>query len=238
MIEGAAGSLLPRCASPRRPAAFASRRKSDTSPSTRVMQGADNELRTEIQRLRHQRMTRLVTRSSVESRRSQSIKASRFPASFSNAADTVAASVGRNAARAKVYLAEAFAGWNRVPIVVPSTGAWLQRTPYDGPAGTMTAMIVDAHLLKGVLRTDISHWGRRSYPGATARWYGPSGRSVQRPRPVLTADGTMRVQEQETGRAFHTTMGVPSRRTRYRPGSPGRAQRGGNRGAVSRRAWA
>src|SRR5690349_1199322 len=173
----------------------------------RVSNGAAEELRTEIDRLRNEGMTRLVLdlRLNPGGLINQGVKIAGL---FLTPGDTIATSVGRAADRSRVHLAGASGGWGDLPVVAlvnrgtASSAELIAAALQDHDR----AVIVGTPTYgKGVLQTTYPIGDNAAIKLTTARWFAPSGRSVQRPRRGAL-DSAVHHASAETGRAFHTAL--------------------------------
>lgn len=175
----------------------------------RMSNGSADELRAEVERLRREGMTRLILdlRLNPGGLINQGVKVAGF---FLDAGDTIATSIGRKVERSKVYLNETPANWSGLPLVVlvnrgTASSAELIATALQDHD---RAVIVGTPTYgKGVLQTTYPLGLDAAIKLTTARWYGPSGRNVQRPRPGHEAVNDSTRPHTETGRTFHTALG-------------------------------
>ncbi|MDQ3137377.1 MAG: S41 family peptidase [Gemmatimonadota bacterium] len=105
---------------------------------------------------------------------------------FLEPGDTVAISVGRSSKRSKIYLADAPGGWPdlRLAVLVNRGTASSAELIAGALQDHDRAVVVGTPSYgKGVLQTTYPIGTDVALKLTTARWYTPSGRTVQRPRP-------------------------------------------------------
>jgi carboxyl-terminal processing protease len=176
----------------------------------RVSEGAADELRAEIDQLRGQGMRRLVLdlRLNPGGLINQGVKIAGL---FLTPGDTVATSVGRSTDRAKIHFASNPGGWGDLPLVVlvnrgtASSAELIAAALQDHDR----AIVVGTPTYgKGVLQTTYPIGDAAAVKLTTARWFGPSGRNVQRPRGDTTS-GRAGTTHLGSEKAFRTAMGRP-----------------------------
>src|SRR3954453_3255933 len=176
----------------------------------RISDGAAAELRQAINRLVDDGMTSLVLdlRGDPGGLINEGVKVASL---FLHPGDTVAISEGRSPEHSKVYLAGLSGGWHdlRVALLVnhgtASSAELIAGALQDHDravlAGTPT-------FGKGVLQTTYPLADEVALKLTTARWFTPSGRSVQRPR-ADTAGGVGNRPPSLQPRTFRTDAGRP-----------------------------
>jgi len=154
----------------------------------RMSQGASDELRAAVDALVARGMTSLVLdlRSNPGGLIREGVAVAGL---FLAPGDTVATSVGRSAARVKTYVAEAPGSWGDLRLAVLVNGGTASSAELI--AGALQdhdrAVVVGTPTYgKGVLQTTYPIGDEVALKLTTARWYTPSGRTVQRPRPDST----------------------------------------------------
>jgi carboxyl-terminal processing protease len=158
----------------------------------RMSQGSAEELRAAIDTMVAQGMTSLVLdlRSNPGGLIREGVSVAGL---FLEVGDTVATSVGRSAKWAKTYLAEAPGAWGdlRLAVLVNRGTASSAELVAGALQDHDRAVIVGtATYGKGVLQTTYPIGADVAIKLTTARWYTPSGRTVQRPRAdTAGADG-------------------------------------------------
>ena len=150
----------------------------------RMSQGASDEFRAAVDTLVSQGMTSLVLdlRSNPGGLIREGVAVAGL---FLEPGDTVATSVGRSSARAKPYLAEVPGGWRdlRLAVLVNRGTASSAELVAGALQDHDRAVIVGTPTYgKGVLQTTYPIGEDVALKLTTARWYTPSGRTVQRPR--------------------------------------------------------
>jgi carboxyl-terminal processing protease len=160
----------------------------------RFSQGAADELRAAVDTLVSQGMKALVLdlRSNPGGLIREGVAAAGL---FLQPGDTVATSVGR-AREVKVYLAEASGGWDSLPLaLLVNRGTASSAELIAGALQDHDRAVVvgEASYGKGVLQTTYPIGNQVALKITTARWYTPSGRSVQRPRADSTSSAANRV---------------------------------------------
>ena len=150
----------------------------------RMSQGASGELRAAVDTLVAQGMTSLVLdlRSNPGGLIREGVS---IAALFLQSGDTVATSIGRSAKRTKTYLADAPGGWDslRLAVLVNRGTASSAELVAGALQDHDRAVIVGtATYGKGVLQTTYPIGEDVALKLTTARWFTPSGRTVQRPR--------------------------------------------------------
>lgn len=150
----------------------------------RMSQGAASELRSAVDTLVAQGMTSLILdlRSNPGGLIREGVAVAGL---FLEPGDTVATSVGRSARRTKAYLAETPGGWDdlRLAVLVNRGTA----SSAEVVAGALqdhdrAVLVGTATYGKGVLQTTYPIGDQVALKLTTARWFTPSGRTVQRPR--------------------------------------------------------
>jgi carboxyl-terminal processing protease len=150
----------------------------------RMSQGAAEELRAAIDTMVAQGMTSLVLdlRSNPGGLIREGVSVA---ALFLEYGDTVATSMGRSAKRAKTYLAEMPGAWDdlRLAVLVNRGTASSAELVAGALQDHDRAVVVGtATYGKGVLQTTYPIGEDVAIKLTTARWFTPSGRTVQRPR--------------------------------------------------------
>jgi carboxyl-terminal processing protease len=183
----------------------------------RLSDGAAAELRAVLDSMMARGMTSLVL--DLRSDPGGLIKEGVTVASmFLQPDDTVATSIGRSARRAKAYLAGPAAGWDglKVALLVNRGTASSAELIAGALQDHDRAVIVGTPTYgKGVLQTTYPLGDEVAIKLTTARWFTPSGRSVQRPRPdTLGAPGNRtpalepRVFRSDAGRPIPDASGI------------------------------
>ena len=124
--------------------------------------------------------------------------------------------MGRSAKRAKTYLAEAPGDWDdlRLAVLVNRGTASSAELVAGALQDHDRAVVVGtATYGKGVLQTTYPIGEDVAIKLTTARWYTPSGRTVQRPR-ADTAGGRRQPASRPAGRGSSTAAAAGSCRTR------------------------
>jgi len=150
----------------------------------RMSQGAADELRASVDTLVAQGMTSLVLdlRSNPGGLIREGVSVAGL---FLQPGDTVATSVGRASSRVKTYLAESPGDWDdlRLAVLVNRGTASSAELVAGALQDHDRAVVVGTPSYgKGVLQTTYPIGDEVALKLTTARWYTPSGRSVQRPR--------------------------------------------------------
>jgi carboxyl-terminal processing protease len=150
----------------------------------RMSQGAADELRAAVDTLVAQGMTSLVLdlRSNPGGLIREGVAVA---ALFLEPGDTVATSVGRSSSKVKTYLADAPGGWDdlRLAVLVNRGTASSAELIAGALQDHDRAVVVGTPSYgKGVLQTTYPIGLDVALKLTTARWYTPSGRTVQRPR--------------------------------------------------------
>ena len=151
----------------------------------RMSQGAADELRAAVDTLVPQGMTSLVLdlRSNPGGLIREGVAVAGL---FLEAGDTVATSVGRSWNRPKAYLAVTPGGWDdlRLAVLVNRGTASSAELVAGALQDHDRAVLVGTPSYgKGVLQTTYPIGDEVAIKLTTARWFTPSGRTVQRPRP-------------------------------------------------------
>jgi carboxyl-terminal processing protease len=151
----------------------------------RISDGAAGELRQAVDRLVSEGMTSLVLdlRGDPGGLINEGVRVASL---FLNPGDTVAISRGRSPDHSKVYLAGSSGNWNdlRVALLVNHGTASSAELVAGALQDHDRAVIIGTPSFgKGVLQTTYPLGDEIAIKLTTARWYTPSGRSVQRPRP-------------------------------------------------------
>jgi carboxyl-terminal processing protease len=151
----------------------------------RMSQGAADELRAAVDTLVSEGMTSLVLdlRSDPGGLIREGVSAAGL---FLQPGDTVATSIGRSSHARKTYLAHTPGGWDdlRLAVLVNRGTASSAELIAGALQDHDRAVIVGSPTYgKGVLQTTYPIGDEVAIKLTTARWYTPSGRSVQRPRP-------------------------------------------------------
>jgi carboxyl-terminal processing protease len=151
----------------------------------RISEGAATELRQAINRLTDEGMTSLVLdlRGNPGGLINEGVRVASL---FLRPGDTVAISEGRSPEHSKVYLAGLSGGWEnlRVALLVNHGTASSSELIAGALQDHDRAVIVGTPSFgKGVLQTTYPLGDEIAIKLTTARWYTPSGRTVQRPRP-------------------------------------------------------
>ncbi|HUR95567.1 MAG TPA: S41 family peptidase [Gemmatimonadales bacterium] len=174
----------------------------------RMSQGAAEELRASVDTLVSQGMTSLVLdlRSNPGGLIREGVAIAGL---FLEPGDTVATSIGRSSKRTRTYLADAAGGWDELRVV-----ALVNRGTASSAelvAGALQdhdrAVVVGTPTYgKGVLQTTYPIGEDVALKLTTARWYTPSGRTVQRPRPDSAGGPGNRIPATQP-RTFFTSRG-------------------------------
>jgi carboxyl-terminal processing protease len=174
----------------------------------RMSQGAAEELRAAVDTLIAQGMTSLVLdlRSNPGGLIREGVAVAGL---FLEAGDTVASSVGRSSKRTKTYLAEMPGDWDDLRLAVlvnrgtASSAELIAGALQDHDRGVVVGT---PSYGKGVLQTTYPIGEDVALKLTTARWYTPSGRTVQRPRPDSAGGPGNRLQSSRP-RTFYSSRG-------------------------------
>ena len=183
----------------------------------RISDGAAGELREAIDRLVEDGMTSLVLdlRGNPGGLINEGVRVASL---FLRSGDTVAISRGRSADHSKVYLAGLSGGWDdlRLALLVNHGTASSAELIAGALQDHDRAVILGTPSFgKGVLQTTYPLGDEVAIKLTTARWYSPSGRTVQRPRP--DGEGAMgnrtpsiapRLFQSDMGRAIPDASGI------------------------------
>lgn len=183
----------------------------------RISEGAATELRQAVNRLTEQGMTSLVLdlRGNPGGLINEGVRVASL---FLHPGDTIAISEGRSPEHSKVYLAGLPGGWDdlRVALLVNHGTASSAELIAGALQDHDRAVIVGTPSFgKGVLQTTYPLGDEIAIKLTTARWYTPSGRTVQRPRP--DGEGAMgnrppslmpRLFHSDAGRAIPDASGI------------------------------
>jgi carboxyl-terminal processing protease len=175
-----------------------------------LSEGAARELATEVWSLRKQGMRTLVLdlRNNPGGLIKQGVQVAEL---FLNQGDTVATTRGRTASHSKVYVAESGERWPGLMLVLlVNDGTASSAELIAGALQDHDRVLIVGQPTfgKGVLQTTYPLGGEMAIKLTTARWYTPSGRSVNRPRTrsdSLAAD--RRRSSGASGAAFRTDAG-------------------------------
>jgi carboxyl-terminal processing protease len=183
----------------------------------RISDGAATELRGAVDRLVADGMTSLVLdlRGDPGGLINEGVRVASL---FLNMGDTVAISEGRSSDHSKVYLAGPSGGWDKLRLAVLVNHGTASSAELI--AGALQdhdrAVILGTPTFgKGVLQTTYPLGEEIAIKLTTARWYTPSGRTVQRPRP--DGQGAMgnrtpalapRLFHSDNGRAIPDASGI------------------------------
>jgi carboxyl-terminal processing protease len=151
----------------------------------RISEGAAIELRQAVDRLVADGMTSLVLdlRGNPGGLINEGVRVASL---FLNPGDTVAVSQGRSPEHSKVYLAGTSGGWDdlRVALLVNHGTASSAELIAGALQDHDRAVVLGTPSFgKGVLQTTYPLGEEIAIKLTTARWFTPSGRTVQRPRP-------------------------------------------------------
>lgn len=151
----------------------------------RISDGAAGELRRAVDRLVDDGMTSLVLdlRGDPGGLINEGVRVASL---FLNPGDTVAVSRGRTPQHSKIYLAGQSGGWDdlRLALLVNHGTASSAELIAGALQDHDRAVIVGtASFGKGVLQTTYPLGDEIAIKLTTARWFSPSGRTVQRPKP-------------------------------------------------------
>ncbi len=174
----------------------------------RMSDGAADELRAAVDTLMAQGMTSLVLdlRSNPGGLIREGVAVAGL---FLEPGDTVATSMGRSFKRVKTYLAETPGGWDdlRLAVLVNRGTASSAELVAGALQDHDRAVLVGTPSYgKGVLQTTYPIGDEVAIKLTTARWFTPSGRTVQRPRPD-SAGGPGNRLPSSRPRVFYTTEG-------------------------------
>ncbi|HEY7636871.1 MAG TPA: S41 family peptidase [Gemmatimonadales bacterium] len=151
----------------------------------RLSEGAGSELRQAVDRLMAQGMKAMVL--DLRSNPGGLIREGVDVASlFLHSGDTVATSVGRSIYRSKTYLAGESGGWDSLRLVLLINRGTASSAELIAGAlqdHDRAVLVGTPSYGKGVLQTTYPLGDEVALKLTTARWYTPSGRSVQRPKP-------------------------------------------------------
>jgi carboxyl-terminal processing protease len=183
----------------------------------RVSDGAASELRKAVDRLVDDGMTSLVLdlRGNPGGLINEGVRVASL---FLRPGDTIAVSQGRSSDHSKVYLAGQSGGWHdlRVSLLVNHGTASSAELIAGALQDHDRAVIVGTPSFgKGVLQTTYPLGDEVAIKLTTARWFTPSGRTVQRPRPDgqgamgnRTPSLTPRIYHSDAGRAIPDASGI------------------------------
>ncbi|HET6836540.1 MAG TPA: S41 family peptidase [Gemmatimonadales bacterium] len=151
----------------------------------RISDGAANELRQAVDRLMADGMKSLVLdlRGDPGGLINEGVRVASL---FLNPGDTIAVSQGRSSEHSKVYLAGQSGGWDdlRLALLVNHGTASSAELIAGALQDHDRAVILGTPTFgKGVLQTTYPLGDEIAIKLTTARWFTPSGRTVQRPRP-------------------------------------------------------
>jgi carboxyl-terminal processing protease len=151
----------------------------------RISEGAAGELRRAIDRLVDDGMTSLVLdlRGNPGGLINEGVRVASL---FLEPGDTIAVSQGRSPEHSKVYLAGLPAGWDdlRIALLINHGTASSAELIAGALQDHDRAVVLGTPSFgKGVLQTTYPLGEEIAIKLTTARWYTPSGRTVQRPRP-------------------------------------------------------
>jgi carboxyl-terminal processing protease len=174
----------------------------------RMSDGAADELRAAVDTLVAQGMTSLVLdlRSNPGGLIREGVAVAGL---FLEPGDTVATSIGRSWKRVKTYMAESPGGWDdlRLAVLVNRGTASSAELVAGALQDHDRAVLVGTPSYgKGVLQTTYPIGDEVAIKLTTARWFTPSGRTVQRPRPD-SAGGPGNRLPSSRPRVFYTTEG-------------------------------
>ena len=176
----------------------------------RISEGAASELRQSVDRLVGEGMTSLVLdlRGDPGGLINEGV---RIASLFLQPGDTVAFSRGRSAAHSKVYLAGLPGGWKglRLALLVNHGTASSAELIAGALQDHDRAVILGTPSFgKGVLQTTYPLGEETAIKLTTARWYTPSGRTVQRPKQDTEGAQGNRTPAQ-LPQVFRSTTGRP-----------------------------
>jgi carboxyl-terminal processing protease len=133
---------------------------------------------------------------------------------FLDRGDTIAVTRGRTPEHSKVYLDREAQRWPDLPVAVlvnrgTASAAELITTALQDH--DRAAIIGQATYGKGVVQTTFKLGDDVALKLTTARWYGPSGRSIQRPLPTTQAEWAPLIVQGDSLRAlrFRSSAGRP-----------------------------
>jgi carboxyl-terminal processing protease len=176
----------------------------------RMSDGAAGELRTVVDRLVANGMTGLVL--DLRSNPGGLIREGVAVASlFLEPGDTIATSVGRSPEHSKTYVAGESGGWDNLRLVLLVNRGTASSAELIAGAlqdHDRAAIIGTASYGKGVLQTTYPLGEEVAIKLTTARWYTPSGRTVQRP-PYDTLAAHNFLVPPSRPHTFHTDGGRP-----------------------------
>jgi Peptidase family S41 len=183
----------------------------------RMSEGAGGELRREVDRLVGEGITSLIL--DLRSNPGGLIREGVAVASlFLHPGDTVATSIGRSPEHSKVYLAGESGGWNRLRLaLLVNRGTASSAEVVAGALQDHDRAVVvgTASYGKGVLQTTYPLGKDIAIKLTTARWFTPSGRTVQRlPLDTLPAQSFLippsrpRTFQTDGGRAIADASGI------------------------------
>jgi carboxyl-terminal processing protease len=176
----------------------------------RMSEGAADELRTAVDRLRAQGMRALVLdlRANPGGLIREGVKVASL---FLQPGDTVAVSRGRTGKHLKAYLAGESGGWDdlRLAVLVNRGTASSAEVVAGALQDHDRAVLVGTPTYgKGVLQTTYPLGDEVAIKLTTARWFTPTGRWVQRAESETSGAPGNRTPEMEP-RVFRTPMGRP-----------------------------
>ncbi len=176
----------------------------------RISDGAAAELRQAVDRLVADGMTSLVLdlRGDPGGLINEGVRVASL---FLKAGDTVAFSQGRSRHHSKVYLAGVSGGWRglKLALLVNHGTASSAELIAGALQDHDRAVILGTPSFgKGVLQTTYPLGDEIAIKLTTARWYTPSGRTVQRPKPDAEGAPGNRTPAQ-LPRVFHSASGRP-----------------------------
>ncbi len=197
----------------------------------RMSEGAADELRTVVDRMVGEGMTSLVL--DLRSNPGGLIREGVAVASlFLQPGDTVATSVGRSPEHSKVYVAGQSGGWDNLRLALLINRGTASSAELIAGAlqdHDRALLIGTASYGKGVLQTTYPLAQDVAIKLTTARWFTPSGRTVQRPpldtlaaESFLTPPNRPRAFKSDDGRAIADASGImPDMLVRALPRSEG-----------------
>ena len=183
----------------------------------RISEGAAAELRQAVDRLVAEGMTSLVLdlRGDPGGLINEGVRVASL---FLEPGDTVAFSRGRSQRHSKVYLAGAPGGWRdlRLAVLINHGTASSAELIAGALQDHDRAVVLGTPSFgKGVLQTTYPLGDEIAIKLTTARWYTPSGRTVQRPRPDgegahgnRTPAQIPQVFRSASGRSIHDASGI------------------------------
>jgi carboxyl-terminal processing protease len=175
-----------------------------------LSEGAAQELATEVWTLRKQGMRTLVLdlRNNPGGLIKQGVQVAEL---FLDSGDTIAATRGRTASHRKTYVAESGERWPGLMLVLlVNDGTASSAELIAGALQDHDRVVIVGQPTfgKGVLQTTYPLGGEMAIKLTTARWYTPSGRSVNRPRTKSdSAVAERRKAAEVTGTAFRSDAG-------------------------------